>query len=167
MNEKDDRKAQPFVLAIALVVLCGCEPQNDPPVEVMNARSFSTSQAADGATRFLDYGIVPLKRGNGLVWVMSVRTNRPNVRYVEKVTHSGPATWGRLENAKYEISPDQSSITITRDKEATQNNGIVELFGGWGVTEEDPPGKTIVLVTIEGKVQRQFEFDLRKMPEKK
>lgn len=45
-------------------------------------------------------------------------------------------------------------------REEVPNKGRV--CQSWGVSADDPPGKAFIKVTIEGKVEHQFDFELKK-----
>jgi hypothetical protein len=146
------------VLLVSTVLLNSCSNGPYPPVEIMGATMGIIEQIPGKPARAVRTNIVPLTPGQKYAWVIYLRTNREKLRYSEHLELAGPASWGVGSGAKYEISPDKKTITLEREK----TKDIDFIVGMWTVAEGDPPGKASFTITIEGKVQHKFEFELKK-----
>lgn len=145
-------------LLVSTILLGGCDKEPYPPVEIMGATMGIIVEDPDKPTRRIRTNIVPLKPGQKYTWVIYLRTNKEKVRFSERIELAGPTTWGVRSDVKYEISQDKRSVTVEREK--TKDVGVI--YGTWGVSEGDPPGKATLTIRIEDKVEHKFDFELKK-----
>lgn len=147
-----------FVSVFLLVTLIGCGKTDYPPVEVLASDFFIVNKDDKGKNSFVETREVPLIDGQHYGWAIAIRTNKDLIHYTEQLTLSGPGDW-HVKAADFIISPDGKSVTRTLEK--TGHKGLIYLCC-WGVSSNDPEGKASIKVTIEGRVEQLFEFELKK-----
>lgn len=69
---------------------------------------------------------------------------------------AGPTTW-EVPTESVVVSDDRKSAKVS----GTMDTSYGLVAGTWGICESDPSGPIVVKVTIEGKVQRTFNFILK------
>jgi hypothetical protein len=152
------------VLAAALFVSTAATANdNNPPgassVEVVRAAFGLFNPAGTGQPPFVPGNLVPLVVNQAYGWVIVIKTSAKTVRWREEFTlPAEPATWGGPEPIGTRSMSDDRRTTIT-ERDVSPQNGVI--FNSWAVATGDPSGTYRMRISIEGRLVRTFEFQVK------
>jgi hypothetical protein len=106
----------------------------------------------DGVERFEPSSRVPLTQGQAYGWVMKLHTNRPSVRWRERLQIPDRAP-NRSARAKNPRTP-----AAARREQTLEADGLIGHF--WRVGPGDPGGSYAIEVYVEEALVQQFVFTL-------
>jgi hypothetical protein len=149
-----------FFTILWITLLAGCGDKTHPRVEILHANFGLLAEDSNTKTLFVPTKIIPLREGQRFAWVMDLQTNKEMLSVTEQVTLAAPAPWAIWGDPRdeIEISPDRRTFTARRERIPVKGR----ISGLWSVTADGPPGKASLKITIEGKVERRFDFELKK-----
>lgn len=154
------------VLAVFSVVLVSlawgattAESPTASAIEIVKAEFGLFNLPESGKPPFVPATTVPLENNQGYGWVILIKTNEEMVKWREEFTlPAPPETWAEEQKGGLQtISPDKR--TCVTERQVKPANGII--YNTWTVVPGDPKGHYIIRVTVEGKAERTFEFDVK------
>jgi hypothetical protein len=146
---------------LACLTLASCGKDDYPPIEIMQSSFAIATTDKDGKTLLTETNKVPLIEGQRYGWRIWFRGNQEEIKYGQTLVLSDKATFNVGQKDKdgrpvksIEIM-DGKGIYVSRE---VPNNGL--LTGAWGVSKDDPPGKSQITVYMNKKPIHTFNFEL-------
>lgn len=144
-----------LIIIFALLNLSSCTKNTDkPPVEVLGAYEW-TITTEDDKPKFdhskKDYNVAPFTPGNGLGWILHIRSNMDSIEFSNVIHLPAEGAW-----------PEKSDLIISKDKKnalakrTMRNKGYI--YGIWRIAEGDPKGDYSVDVYINNKHIKSFHY---------
>jgi hypothetical protein len=128
-------------------------------VEVLRAAFGLFSPAGSSQPPFVATNRVPLVVDQAYGWVIVIKTSAKTVRWREEFTlPAAPATWGGPDPSATRSMSDDARTTIT-EREVSAQDGVI--LHAWSVAAGDPAGTYRMRVSIDGRLVRTFEFQVR------
>ncbi|MBA4274927.1 MAG: hypothetical protein C0436_04670 [Alphaproteobacteria bacterium] len=128
-------------------------------VKIIDAMFGIINQTESGNTRFTPTTKVPHVVNQEYGWVIMLQTSKPTVHWKETFTlPSAPVIWKVPQTLKHSLSKDKK--TSWMEKDASLADGPF-IFNNWSVAEGDPKGHYKIRVTIDNKIEREFNFEVK------
>ena len=152
------RKIKAFAIILTLLTLSACTKSAEKgPVEVLGAYEWVITHE-DGKPNFdqsnKDYNEVPYKTGNGLGWILDIRSNIDSIELMDVIHLPAPGVW-----------PEKTDLIISDDKKnAVAKRTMVNkgyIYGSWKIAEGDPKGDYSVDVYVNHKYIKSFHYHVK------
>jgi hypothetical protein len=151
-----------LVLAVLLVNIALAATQQEEiaqEVKIVSAEFGLFNAPQSGKPAFVPTLAVPFEINQAYGWVIQISTTKQKVRWREEFTlPAPPKTWAEVKQSDGQTFSGNGKTCVL---EGETKAGTSVIHNAWTVVPGDPKGRYVIRVTIEGSVERVFEFDIK------